>query len=125
MNNNIELQILPDDFSVSQIPDIQEIPLSEDFVFLGKTNEEISLVCRTAAVPLHTIAREDSWKAIKVQGILDFSLVGILAGISAVLADRGIPIFVVSTYNTDYILMKAKSLAAARSALTENGYTFV
>ena len=54
------------------------------------------------------IQRDDGWKAFRIQGVLDFSLIGILAKIAAALADNGISIFAVSTYNTDYVLIKSK-----------------
>ena len=88
----------------------------------GRTDEEISLVCRTESVPQDTAAREDGWRAFRIQGELDFSLIGILAGISAVLAENRIGIFVVSTYNTDYVLTKADDFERALGLLESRGY---
>jgi len=122
---SIKLHILPDDYSVCQISNPSDICFEDEFVFVGKTDDELSLVCRTACVPPAFLTREDGWKAIKIQGVLDFSLVGILAGIAAVLAGRHISIFAVSTYNTDYILLKSACLPAAKTALKDNGYMFV
>jgi len=122
---SIQLMVLPFDFSVCQITVPSEIPFDEEFVFFGKTDDEFSLVCRTEAVPAHTYAREDGWKAIKIQGILDFSLVGILAGIASILAASKISIFAISTYNTDYILIKEESLVTAEAVLTHSGYIFI
>lgn len=124
LNRSIALQILSYDFSVSQITDPADIPFSDEFVFAGKTDDELSLVCRTATVPSNAFARVDGWKAIKIQGILDFSLVGILAGIASILSEAKISIFVVSTYNTDYILLKSESLQSAITILSDNGYIF-
>ena len=124
-NHSINMHVLKDDYSVCQISDPSDICFEEEFVFVGKTDDELSLVCRTSAVPPTAIAREDGWKAIKIQGVLDFSLVGILAGIASILAELHISIFAVSTYNTDYILMKAESLMTAEIALKNNGYIFV
>jgi hypothetical protein len=103
---------------------LRDICFEEEFVFVGKTDDELSLVCRTDAVPTGIIARDDGWRAIKIRGVLDFSLCGILAGIASVLADAHISIFAVSTYNTDYILLKKENLEAAESALRENAYLF-
>jgi len=124
VTRSISLHILSYDFSVAQITDPADIPFSEEFVFAGKTDDELSLVCRTAIVPPNALAREDGWKAIKIQGILDFSLVGILAGIASILSEAKISIFAVSTYNTDYILLKSESLQSAIKALRDNGYIF-
>ncbi len=79
----------------------------------------------TDKVPADTIEREDGWKAFKIEGVLDFSLVGILAKIAQLLADADISIFAVSTYNTDYILVKTEKQAAASAILTTNGYVVV
>lgn len=80
-----------------------------EYSFIGKTDEEKSLVCITDEVPANVIQRDDGWKAFRIQGVLDFSLIGILAKIAAALADNGISIFAVSTYNTDYVLMKREN----------------
>ena len=120
----IELQILPDDFTVCQVTNLKDICFEDEFVFVAKTNDELSLVCRTAAVPTGIIVRDDGWRALKIRGVLDFSLCGILAGIASVLADARISIFAVSTYNTDYILLKKENLDAAEIALRENAYVF-
>jgi len=121
----ITLHVLSNDFSVVQISDPAEIPFDEEFVFVGKTDDELSLVCRTAIVPENALTREDGWKAIKIQGILDFSLVGILAGIASILSEARISIFAVSTYNTDYILLKSESLQSAITILSDNGYILI
>ena len=103
--------------------DYSQANLNEDFCFTGKTNEENSLVCKTSSVPPNVIARDDDWRAFRIQGELDFSLTGILSRISSILAENKIGIFAVSTYNTDYILTKAKNFDAAINALRDNGYT--
>ena len=81
--------------------------LSAEFCFTGKTDEEYSLVCATGYVPANVIRRDDGWKGFRIQGILDFSLVGILSKIAALLTENSVPIFAVSPYNTDYVLTKA------------------
>lgn len=95
---------------------------SSPFCFLSKTDEEISLACETADVPSNTVARDDGWRAFRIRGILDFSLIGILSRISAILAEEGIGIFAVSTYNTDYIFTKAECFSKALTALEKEGY---
>ena len=118
----MRLKTLPYDLTVCKLPSAAGIDLSADFFFLGKTDEEISLVCRTEQTPAGTEAREDGWRAFRIEGVLDFSLTGILSRLSAVLAENGIGIFAVSTYNTDYILVKADHLGKAMNVLREAGY---
>lgn len=121
----MELFVLKHKFSVCKVTDLAQIHFDSEFCFLGKTDEEISLVCETEQVPQNVIAREDGWQAFRIQGVLDFSLIGILAKISAVLAEAKIGIFVVSTYQTDYILVKEASLRDALAALQAQGYQII
>ena len=79
-------------------------------------------MCKTEKAPAHVTARDDGWKGFRIQGVLDFSLIGILAKLSAVLAEQKIGIFAVSTYNTDYILVKEESFDRAINALAQAGY---
>ena len=118
----MKLKTLPYDLTVCKLPSAAGIDLFADFFFLGKTDEEISLVCRTEQAPEGTAAREDGWRAFRIEGVLDFSLTGILSRLSAILAENGIGIFAVSTYNTDYILVKAENLGKAMKVLREAGY---
>ena len=118
----MELKVLPDALTVCKVQDISDIDLSRPLYFIGKTDEELSLVCETAYTPAHTLEREDNWRAFRIEGTLDFSLVGILAKLSGILAEAGIGIFAVSTYNTDYILVKAENLERALSAIEQKGY---
>lgn len=113
---------LDGDFSVCRIGHLEGVDFAEDFLFVGKTDRELSLVCRTAAAPGDALAREDGWKAFRIEGNLDFSLVGVLARIAAILAGEGISIFVLSTYATDYILVKKENFARTLAALERNGY---
>ena len=99
--------------------------LDSEFFFIGKTDEEISLVCKTEDTPAGTIEREDGWNGFRIQGILDFSLIGILSKLSTILAENEIGIFAVSTYNTDYILVKSENFEKAMSVLEEQGYRVV
>jgi hypothetical protein len=93
---------------------------SGELVALTRTTDELSVVCNADAVP-EDVMVERGWRAFKVQGPLDFSLVGILAQLSGVLAQAGVSIFAISTYDTDYILVKETSLEAAAAALQQAG----
>ena len=101
---------------------MSEIDWNSEFCFVGKTDEEISLVCPTQNVPPRVIRREDGWNAFRIEGVLDFSLVGILSEIAAVLAAQKISIFAVSTYNTDYVLTRAGDYEKALDLLQKAGY---
>ncbi len=117
------LERLPCRLTVCKTASVSDFDLSKEFYFIGKTDEELSLVCRTEDVPASAAARDDGWRGFRIRGMLDFSLIGILAKISAVLAESRIGIFAVSTYNTDYILVKEENLDRAAEALIRAGYT--
>jgi len=119
------LQKLPNDLTICKVADIQDIPLQSELFFVGKTDEELSLVCNTEDTPRRTLSCDDGWKGFRIQGELDFSLTGILAKISAVLAQNGIAIFAISTYNTDYVLVKKENFEAAMHTLQQAGYEII
>lgn len=108
-------------FSVCKVTDYSGIEIDQPYVFTGSTDQEKSLVCPTDKVPGNTIARDDDWRAFRICGQLDFSLIGILAGISKILAANAIGIFAISTYNTDYILTKEENFEKAIKALADAG----
>jgi hypothetical protein len=116
------IKVLKDEFTVCKLTDLSQVRFGDRFFFIGKTDEELSLVCVTASVPLNTTDREDGWRGFFIEGILDFSLTGILADISTQLAKDGISIFAVSTYNTDYIFVKAEALPSALGSLQKAGF---
>ena len=120
----MELKALDFDLTVCKVASADVIDLNRDFFFIGRTDEEISIVCKTCDVPEVAEERDDGWRAFRIQGVLDFSLVGILSKLSAVLAENKIGIFAVSTYNTDYILVKKENFQRAREVLIEAGYSW-
>ena len=119
----MQLKVIDIEFSVCKVKDYSGIDLNLEYVFTGSTDEEKSLVCPVSLVPDNTTQREDGWRAFRIEGVLDFSLIGILAKISTCLAESGIGIFAISTFNTDYILTKSENFERALMALTETGYT--
>ena len=119
----MKLKVIDIEFSVCKVEDYSQVDLNEEFVFAGHTDEELSLVCPTSLVPDNTTERNDGWKAFRIEGLLDFSLIGILSRISGVLAYNGIGIFAISTFNTDYILTKEGDFNKAIEALKRAGYT--
>lgn len=118
----MELQILPYCFTICKADDPSELDLTKEFCFVGKTDEELSLVCRTEETPAHTSAREDGWRGFRIQGVLEFSLIGILSKLSGLLAEQKIGIFAVSTFNTDYIFVKEENFDRAVEVLSGAGY---
>lgn len=120
----MELKKLEHYLTVCKVPDVTDIDMTSEFYFVGKTDEEISLVCKTEDTPTNAIEMDDGWKGFRIQGTLDFSLIGILSKLSSILAENNIGIFAVSTYNTDYILVKDKNFDRASKVLALNGYTF-
>ena len=89
----MEIKKIEHNFSVCKVKDFSMVDLESEYCFIGKTDEEKSLVCITENVPPNTVERDDGWRAFRIQGILDFSLIGILAKISALLAENEIGIF--------------------------------
>ncbi|WP_308009084.1 ACT domain-containing protein [uncultured Fusobacterium sp.] len=120
----MNLKILPNNFSICKIKNLNDINYEDEFIFIGKTDEELSLVCSTKYVPQEYIECNNNWKGFRIEGVLDFSLIGILAKISSVLAENGISIFAVSTYNTDYILLKSDKFDKAIEILKNSNYIF-
>lgn len=119
----MELKKLEYDLTVCKVGSLADVDMAADFFFIGKTDEELSLVCKTEDVPARTVERDDGWKGFRIEGVLDFSLIGILSKLSGILADNGIGIFAVSTFNTDYILVKAANFEKALAILSAEGYT--
>ena len=103
----------------------RNVDFNQEFCFTGRTEEENSLVCMTEHVPENATERDDGWRAFRIQGILDFSLIGILARIAGLLAQNEIGIFAVSTYNTDYILTKEENYEKALEILKQAGYQII
>lgn len=119
---NMEIKRIEEDFTVCKVADFSGVHIDAEYCFTGKTDEERSVVCRTVEVPENTIEREDGWRAFRIEGVLDFSLIGILAKISSLLAEEKIGIFAISTFNTDYIFVKKEYEMKALSKLSQAGY---
>lgn len=123
----MHLFILPCRFAVCRLPPDQEVPQwalsNRSFLSITYTLNELSIVCPSPSVPSH-VRCERGWVAIKVRGPLDFSLTGILATMAGLLSKNGIPLFVLSTYDTDYVLVKEEQLARAKEVLERDGHLF-
>jgi len=112
-------------FSVCKVKDFSMVDIENEYCCIGKTDEEKSLVCIEESVPNNVIEQDNGWKAFRIQGILEFSLIGILSKISTLLAENNIGIFAISTYNTDYILTKEDNYIKALEVLSNAGYKIV
>ncbi len=121
----MNIELIDFGLTVCKIRKAEDVKIDSGFFFLSVTDQEISLVCRTEDVPADCTDREDGWRAFRVCGILDFSLVGILSKISGILAENRIGLFAVSTFNTDYILVKKEDLANALRVLEESGISVI
>jgi hypothetical protein len=100
---------------------IPEWALTGGFSSITRTGQELSVVCPQDQVP-PGILKQEGWKALQVEGPLDFSLTGVLASLTAPLAREGISVFAISTYDTDYLLVKEAQLEGAIQRLREEGY---
>ncbi|MBE6020172.1 MAG: ACT domain-containing protein [Clostridiales bacterium] len=121
---HIKLHVLEQPLAVCKLKEISQLDLKGEFLFFCKTDEELSLACPEKDLPANTLVCEKGWRGMRIEGMLDFSLIGIISKISGILADNSIGIFVVSTYNTDYILVKEEQFSAAKKVLSEKGYIF-
>lgn len=118
----MELIKLDRDFTVCKVTSVHDVDFSNEFTFLSKTDDEISLVCESKYVPEHVTDAEHNWKGLKIAGMLDFGMVGVISKIAGLLARQEISIFVVSTYNTDYIFLKAAQYERAVKLLLQEHY---
>ena len=120
----MRLTILPGEFSVWRLNADDPLPSPEpgSFLSLTRTAEELSIVSLSSEVPSGVIS-QDGWRCLKVKGPLPFEMTGVLAGLSAPLARADISIFVVSTYDTDYLLVRSTDLDRVCLALRAEGHT--
>ncbi len=116
----VRLAALPGEFSVCR--GTATLDPGGDLWFAARTDQETSLVCRSSRVPPDCQRVQPGWRALRVEGKLDFALTGILSALLAPLASAGVPVFAVSTFNTDYILLPVARFAAGIQALRAAGY---
>lgn len=123
----VALRVLEDRLSVCRLPASAPWPAPSStagFWSVTRTDAELSVVCPEDAVPgAGAVQIEQGWRALEVAGPLDFSMVGVMAGLTAPLAEAGVSVFVVSTYDTDYVLVRSTAITQAIVALREAGHT--
>lgn len=125
MNKQKTLEVIEGRFAVCKLATTSDLPWDSEYVFISRTKDEISLVCTEASIPSTVLNAEKGYRAFRVAGPLEFSLTGILASIAGALADQKIPLFAVSTFDTDYILVKEEHWQNAVLALEATGYDFI
>ena len=126
-HTNLTLSLLSDTFAICRLGPEADIPswaLAGDFFSVTRTKEELSLVCPQEMVPEGTHCKKD-FRSIKVEGPLDFALVGLLASLTEALAQEEISILAISTFDTDYLLVKEAQVDRAVQKLSQAGYRFV
>jgi hypothetical protein len=120
-------RVLPDTYSISRLGADAAVPgwatQAQGFVSITRTDDELSIVCRSDAVP-DGVRADGDWRTIKIDGPFAFDQIGVLASLAAPLADAGVAIFVVSTFDTDHVLVKAHQLEQAIAALRSAGHVF-
>jgi hypothetical protein len=124
ISRSFQLILLPQTFAVSRLPVGSSIPewaTRGDFFTVSRTLDELSVVTEAANVPAG-IKSQDGWRILKVQGPFVLSEVGVLASLAAPIAEAGVSLFAISTFDTDYFLISADQLAQAMSALKHAGH---
>ncbi len=122
----MQLRVLDETFAIARLAADAAVPVwvgGRDLIAVVRTRNELSIMCQDAAVPANVTEVERGFKAFAVVGTLDFKLIGVIAHLAQPLADAGIPIFGISTYDTDHILVREASLADAAAALIAAGHT--
>jgi len=122
---SLQLELLAGTFAVCRLDPGATVPpwAAGSFVSLTRTDAELSVVCPADGVPAGVPA-EGGWRALRVRGPLGFGMTGVLASLASPLASSGVSIFVVSTYDTDYLLVQERDLDRARHALVRAGHAF-
>ncbi len=121
----MQIRTLDEEFALARLDARAPVPewtRGRDLIAVVRTRDELSIVCRSDAVPSDVDDVQRGFRGLAVVGTLDFGLTGVIAGLTRPLADAGIPIFSISTFETDYMLVRGDRLAAAKEALTQAGY---
>ena len=125
--HSLDLILLPRTFAVCKLHADLPIPdwASVGSIFsITRTADELSIVCEESLVP-EGVACERRWQCFRVAGTMPFSMVGVLASLVQPLAEAGVSVFAISTFDTDYVLVKAADVEKAQQALRQAGHTFL
>jgi uncharacterized protein len=121
---SLSLSVLDGDFAVCRLPIDSELQmwfLGDPFFALLRSNAELTVVCQAERVPAE-VQHESGWRRLKLEGVFAFTETGILESVLRPLAAQGVGIFVLSTFETDYVLVKEEHLRDAVAALTHAGH---
>lgn len=121
----MDLQMLKQKFSVSKVTELDPDLLKKEFVFVGNTDNELSLICESSLVPDNHLALDEGWDCFRIAEDASFSKYGMIAFLADIIASLKTSILVVGTYDTDYILVKQEKMPAVVEALKENGCRFL
>ena len=122
---NLDFKLLKGSYSIYRLNKDSAIPdwtCDSEFYSITRTREELSIVCKHVDIEMDNIKIDKHWRILKITGPLDLSLIGIIADISGLLKENQIPIFTISTYDTDYILVKNQYTDKALTVLKNNGH---
>ncbi|MBD7911685.1 ACT domain-containing protein [Clostridium sp. Sa3CVN1] len=123
----MNIKVLEENYIVCRLDNEEVVPRwvnSKKFTSITRTEDELSIVCEDKNIP-QEIKVERTWRILKIEGPLDFSLIGILSNISSILAEEKISIFAISTFDTDYILVKEEDLEKTINTLIANGHNII
>jgi len=127
MAHKLTLQLLNETYTINKLPQFAEIPsiLSNgEMCFISRTDEELSIVCPDFMAP-NNVQQELGWRCLKVEGTVKLQEVGVLASILQPLSEANVPVFTVSTFNTDYVFVMDEHLVNVVHALQKAGHQFV
>ncbi|MCD8089743.1 MAG: ACT domain-containing protein [Clostridiales bacterium] len=121
----MQIEKVNGNFTICKLKNTADTDINGEFLFTARTDEEISIVCLSEYTPKTAVIKEEGFMAFRIKGVLDFSLIGILSEISRILAENKIGIFAISTFNTDYLLVKAENYKRALKSLEKVGYEII
>ncbi|MFI3251604.1 MAG: ACT domain-containing protein [bacterium] len=121
----MNFEVLEPEFVICKIESFEEVSIHDEFCFITKTDEEISLICTTRYTPQRTIAIQKNYRGIRLKGPLEFNTVGTIAKLISLLSLNDISVLSVSTYNSEYIFLKNSRLGKAVDILIANNYELI
>ena len=124
MEKKLKLKVIEDNYTIIQLSKDSELPkwinMFDSFISIVRTEDELSIVCKSTSIPDNNLLKKSNdWIIIKIEEVLDFTLIGILFSLLKILKENKISVYTISTYNTDYILIKKKDKSKAIKCLSK------
>jgi hypothetical protein len=124
MEKKLKLKVIEDNYTIIQLSKDSELPkwinMFDSFISIVRTEDELSIVCKSTSIPDNNLLKKSNdWTIIKIEEVLDFTLIGILFSLLKILKENKISVYTISTYNTDYILIKEKDKSKAIKYLSK------